>query len=163
MLDKSWLTFRGSLTEKMQEASGRPIKVRITAQGMAPVFEEERRCLGLSLREWAWIREVELSIDRQPWLLARTIVPRRSLVGELKRIKLLGERPLGPLLFNQLNAERCDIDFTEVEQVPWSQQQFQQKLWCRRSLFSVAQHPLLLKELFLPDHPLYGHTQKENP
>ncbi len=159
MLDKSWLTFRGSLTEKMEEASGRPIKVQVTAQGMGPVSEEERRCLGLLQREWAWIREVELSIDSVPWLLARTIVPRHSLVGELRRIKLLGEKPLGPLLFNRLRAERCDIDFTEVDQVPWMKRRFAQSLWCRRSLFYVQHRPLLLKELFLPDHPLYGQTK----
>lgn len=159
----NWLSFTGSLTEKMEQQSGHAMTVELLSQGMAPVYKEERQLLKLLPREWAWVRAVKLYLGGEPWVVARTVVPPYSFQGEVNRLKLLKNKPLGPLLFHRLNAKRCDIAFERVQQAHWStglqQQRFADPLWCRRSLFYVNHQPLLLRELFLPEHPVYDHEK----
>ncbi|MEE4246495.1 MAG: chorismate lyase [Kangiellaceae bacterium] len=152
----SWLTFTGSLTERMEAVSGERLNVEILAEGMQPVLHDERLCLESPARAWAWVREVRLSIAGVPWLMARTVIPNASMKGEVNRLRLLGNRPLGPVLFHRLKAERREIDFDYVAKARWSSVSWPSALWCRRSLFYINHAPLLLKELFLPDHPLYS-------
>ncbi|WP_144392935.1 chorismate--pyruvate lyase family protein [Pleionea sediminis] len=154
---QDWLTFRGSLTEKMEQVSGSPMSVKILNQGMLPIYSEERAFLNLSERQWGWVREVELSFDGVPWVLARTVIPQKSLVKNIRRITLLRDKPLGPLLFHRLNAQRCEIDFERVNSTSWTHHIAQNLLWCRRSTFLIQQKILLLRELFLPSHPVYGN------
>lgn len=157
MVSHEWLTFRGSLTEKMEQASGKPMTVKLLHQGVRPLFQEERSCLAIKPRQWGWIREVELSFDKKPWVLARTVIPLYAMTKQLRRVTLLGNRPLGPLLFSHLKAERCDIEFEKVVSTNWTGECIETPLWCRRSLFFIHQSPLLLRELFLPNHPVYGN------
>jgi chorismate--pyruvate lyase len=42
---------------------------------------DEARALGLRLGAWAWIREVQLLGDGQPWVFARTLIPADTLRG----------------------------------------------------------------------------------
>ncbi|NVJ61592.1 MAG: chorismate lyase [Gammaproteobacteria bacterium] len=156
-----WLSFTGSLTEKMEQWSGQQMQVKVLDQGVRPVFPDESLVLGIPWRQWAWVREVDLAFNGVSWVVARTVAPLSSLVGQAARLRLLKQQALGPILFNRLKAERRDIDFRLVDKIQWSHNNLDKPLWCRRSLFHISTRPLLLKEVFLPAHPLY-HQLRDN-
>ncbi|NVK89285.1 MAG: chorismate lyase [Gammaproteobacteria bacterium] len=154
-----WLTFAGSLTEKMEQFSQQKMQVALLRQGHQQLSSDELSTLQLKPRQWGWVREVELSFQAKPWVLARTVIPQSLMSSVAGRLRLLGDKPLGPVLFNGLKAQRRVIDFFQVKALHWSQQRWSQPLWCRRSLFYLDQRALLLKEVFLPAHPLYQQQQ----
>jgi chorismate--pyruvate lyase len=105
------------------------------------------------------VREVELICDGVPWVFARTLIPVRSLTGSTRRLTLLGDRPLGEVLFADPSMER---GVTEMAQLLPGHQLFgsatqhlsaAQVVWGRRTLFHLASKPLLVNEIFLPDIP----------
>ncbi len=161
MHPSQWLNYYGSLTEEMQQASSAPIRVKVLRQGTYPIFDDERATLDLPTQRWAWIREVQLLGNNRPWLLARTVIPMTTLKGRANRLKLLGSKPLGPVLFNRLGAERVSIAFEQVHEIAWQPNSSIDALWCRQSIFKIDQEPLLLKEIFLPENPVYQKNENK--
>ncbi len=107
----------------------------------------------------ALLREVELLCGGVPWVFARTLIPVRSLQGPARRLTLLGERPLGEVLFADLSMQR---GVTQVARLLPRHALFASatthlqpvaEIWGRRTLFHLAGKPLLVNELFLPDIP----------
>ncbi len=156
MQQKDWLTYAGSLTEKMEAEGGQPIRVDLRRQGMAPLFAREQVWLNQSSRKWGWVREVELSVNEQPWIVARTVVPYLTLKHKALRLKMLKQKPLGPVLFGSLSAYRGKMTLKQVDAVDWMELNTEHPLWFRESLFSIDGFPLLVSELFLPENPVYG-------
>jgi chorismate--pyruvate lyase len=157
-----WLTDPGSLTGRLLAACPGQFRVRVLAQGWGRVLNSERRALGLRRSGMALIREVELQCDDEPWVFARTVIPASSLKGPARRLMLLGERPLGAVLFADPTTERGR---TEVARLDARHALFQDacgersrppdNLWGRRTLFCFRGKPLLVNELFLPDIPAF--------
>ena len=82
--------------------------------------------------------------------MARTMIPRTSLEGRLRRLTQLGDRPLGAALFADPSTRRKRL---EVAWIPPAHPLFpdlQHPAWGRRSLFQVANKPILVYEVFLP-------------
>ncbi|MCO7224532.1 chorismate lyase [Pleionea sp. CnH1-48] len=151
-----WLTEPGSLTALMEHECGAPIQVKLCRQRMASVQRREREWLDLPAREWALIREVELMNPAgHRWVWARTVVPLSTLKGAAGRLRLLKEQPLGPTLFNRLNAVRVAMNLEVTQYNPVKQEEANQRLWQRRSLFNMPSGQLLVSEIFLPDNPVY--------
>ena len=71
---------------------------------------DEARALGLRLGAWAWIREVQLLGDGQPWVFARTLIPADTLRGRGRRLTRLGTRPLGEVLFTDPGVRRGPVN-----------------------------------------------------
>lgn len=129
-------------------------------QGWNRPSHDETLTLGLRLDAWAWIREVQLLGDGQPWVFARTLIPSRTLRGRGRRLTRLGIRPLGEVLFTDPNVRRDSVEmariafghclhqraFTDLAESP-------DAIWGRRSVFWIAGNPLLVCEIFLPDLP----------
>lgn len=135
--------------------------MRILGQGWSRPLNDEARVLGLRLGAWAWIREVQLLCDHQPWVFARTLIPAETLRGRGQRLTRLGTRPLGEVLFADPGVRRGPV---EIARIAASQRLHQwafadraespDAIWGRRSLFWIAKHPLLVCEIFLPDLPV---------
>ncbi len=83
----------------------------------------------------------------------------KTLTGSAKRLVRMNNRPLGSLLFGQLNAKRKQLrlDFVFADEVGLSDFNIPKNfpLWQRRSLFEIASGPLLISEIFLPNCPVY--------
>lgn len=105
----------------------------------------------------AWVREVQLLCDRQPWVYARTVVPVTTLTGAQRRLAHLGDRPLGAFLFADPSMSRGPVELAPVSS---GQAMFCEavaglasepgEIWARRSVFRVGNKPLLVTEIFLP-------------
>jgi len=147
---KGWLLDPGSLTCRLMAASGGDFRVQVLRQSFGKPKLSETRRLGLRLGEWAMIREVALICKGEPWVYARSIIPRTTIVGDTQRLKGLGSRPLGAALFKDPSMHRRVVDIAKVHARNLSYLPEGESSWGRRSLFTVKGQELLVAEIFLP-------------
>lgn len=145
-----------SLTARLRHSCGPGFNVRVLAEGWGRPSAEEERRLELRRGRMAWIRTVTLGCDDRPWVFARTVMPLSSLRGEQRRLKRLGSRPLGSVLFTRPDLRRGPLELREVAPDDpllraWRIDTGGRRLWARRSILTVAGRPLLVMEVFLPD------------
>lgn len=140
-----WLQVEGSFTQALRHECRHSFHVEIHHEGFTRPSLEEAHHLNIPARQNAWIREVRLCGDGNPWVLARTIIPLNCLEGEGRRLRHLGNRPLGAYLFSSPRWQRGPIETglctTEVTGQPEI---------ARRSLFSNGNRSLLVGEYLLP-------------
>ncbi|MFK5914169.1 MAG: chorismate lyase [Woeseiaceae bacterium] len=152
-----WLFDEGSLTRKIIQHCNSRFSVKVLSQQwQRPMLNEAHR-LGVHPEHHALIREVLLYCDNQPWVFARSVLPRITLTGRRRFLGKLGSRPLGEILFSDPNIER---EALEVAEIKINQRMYQcatahmnnkpNSLWARRSVFYLHKKPLLVNEVFLP-------------
>jgi chorismate lyase len=146
---KSWLLDRGSLTERLIQASNGQFRVEVLRQQWGVARHDETRMLGIKSRQAALIREVILHGNNQPWIYARSVLPAKSLERSLRHLKRLGNKPLGAILFSDPHMQRSDIEIAQLhaKQLPVI---VNHPVWGRRSVFFLHHQPLLVSEIFLP-------------
>lgn len=153
---KPWLLDSGSLTAKLVALSGGDFQVQVLRQVHERASLSEQQALGIARRQLCLIREVVLQGQGQPWVFARSVLPLSSLNGQLRHLRKQGSRPLGAFLFTQPQLQRSAIALSLINShhgyVP-KNLLGKQSAWGRRSIFSIAQQPLLVSEVFLPDFP----------
>lgn len=140
---RRWLTDSGSLTRLLQRASHGHFSVRVLSQRYGQPSPAEALALGLRARQRALIREVLLCGYGEPWVFARTLIPVTTLRGRQRTLKLIGDRPLGALLFRDPQMQREPLQITALRNATGTD------FWARRSVFHLAGKPLLVCEVFL--------------
>jgi chorismate--pyruvate lyase len=155
-----WLADPRSLTARLVAVCPGQFRVRVLSQGWGRPLDSERRMLELKRSGMALIREVELQCDEEPWVFARTVIPAASLKGEARRLTLLGDKPLGAVLFadpatrrGRMEVARFDRRHALFQGACGHRPAPPAELWGRRTLFHYRGKPLLVNELFLPDIP----------
>lgn len=153
-----WLSDTGSLTRRVQHACDGCFRVKVRRQSRLRPLPSEIARLAMRGHVVALVREVSLHCDERPWVFARTLIPLSSLRGSARRLTMLGNRPLGALLFADPSAERGMMEFARLlpghhlfELAADGLGQRPAELWGRRTLFRFAGKPLLVNEIFLPD------------
>ena len=153
---RHWLLDRGSLTRRLKQRCSDNFRVRLLGQGWAKPMHNEAVLLHQPHNQRAQVREVFLLCDGVPWVFARTIIPAHSLEGRERRLVLLGERPLGELLFADPTMERGPVQVARLQpgqrlhRLAMATSGGPGEVWGRRSLFYLDHHPLLVSEFFLP-------------
>jgi len=122
--------------------------VKVLQQRWGKATLSEAKALNVRLRERVLIREVVLYGEGVPWVYARSILPSSSLVGSMRRIRKLDDRPLGAWLFRQPSLKRGPIQFAQM-QLSGTELFQAQEAWGRRSVFYIEGRPLLVGEIFL--------------
>lgn len=142
---RHWLLEKGSLTRRLVAASDGDFAVDVLYQGWSHPTLSEARALGIHPRQRVLIREVRLKGRGQAWVYARSIIPGSTLSGPQRRLRQLGDRPLGEVLFRDPCMRRGPIETARlpIEGVSGG-------CWARRSVFFLADKPLLVSEIFLP-------------
>ena len=157
MIQYQWLSDQGSMTHRLTEATDFPLTVKVMSSSDQDIDNEERSFLKIVAAQ-SYVREVLMSIDNQPWLYGRTIIPDQTLQGDGSELKLLGDKPLGQLLFkNELNSRQL-IEVATITKNHYLYPHFAmdgelQNLWARRSMFLFNGSPLLVQEVFMPSCP----------
>ena len=152
----SWLFEDGSLTQRLRRGCVGPFRVVVLGQGWIKPFAEEARALGLRLGQRAVIREVSLQDGERPLVVARSVIPPRTLRGADRRLANLGNQPLGHILFADPRLRRQRLQLTRVAAADWLPNPGlgpmpDQTVWGRRSLYALGPgHCLLVAEFFLP-------------
>lgn len=168
---RSWLYEPGSLTRRLRLACGPAFRVRLLHQRWARPFLGESRVLHLPYDRNALIREVVLQRDHEPLVLARTVMPAKTLDGAQRSLSRLGNRSLGEVLFSYPGLERFSLQLTKTDPADWAEgillhgdgglcsplgsaggcpDSFPANVWGRRTLYAIAGRRLLVCEFFLP-------------
>lgn len=152
-----WLDEPGSLTRRIRRSCSGCFHVEILREQWSAPFVDEARRLDLRPERWAWLREVLLCCGDGAWVYARSVIPRQSLQGPLRRLRQLGRQPLGSVLFGRHPVRRGKIEVTRLTAGTGLYRQVARSTaimpgcWARRSVFFIAGHPLLVTEVFLPE------------
>jgi chorismate--pyruvate lyase len=153
---QSWTYEPGSLTQRLRDYYGDAIGVKILLQQWNTPFLTERRLLDLPENKYSLIREVLLHADGKPLILARTIIPAKTVKVAKSNLSHLGSRPLGEVIFSCPKLERIEMDVTLITPSTWTQPAVNaagigQPIWGRRTVYSIAQRQMLVNEFFLPE------------
>ncbi|MFT5452973.1 MAG: chorismate--pyruvate lyase [Enterobacterales bacterium] len=157
MVKFQWLSDQGSMTNRLIAVADYPLTVKVMSSSEQEIDKEEGAILKIATSQ-SYVREVVMSIDNKPWLYGRTIIPDQTLQGDGCELKLLGDKPLGQLLFkNELNS-RQSIEVATITKNHHLYPHFAvdaglEKLWARRSMFLFNGSPLLVQEVFMPNCP----------
>ncbi len=153
---RSWLFDEKSLTKRLQQHCKGQFSVQVLDEKVSLPQSHESKKLGMSQRRWARIRQVILLCDGKPWVAARTIIPLSTLQGPLRRLRYLGNRPLGAFLFTHPDLQRGAIEVTQLalstpplSLLSGKDLNATELPWARRSLFRLGEHPVLVSEIFL--------------
>lgn len=157
---KQWLTRQGALTVGLR-ALGQ-LDLVVINEGVRKPTVDEAQCIHLPPNQPAWVREVMMSIDGVPCVVARSLSDRLSSTGVWRGIRQLGTRPLADMLYDDPRVRRSHFGFSNVRQTQglaqalshWGNtalcQQYRPLLLARRSLFICQVKLLLVSECFLP-------------
>lgn len=152
---KSWLFDSGSLTERLMSHCDGDFSVKILSVKRAVPAADEISVLGLKPRSLALIRQVLLCCNDVPVVYARTIIPVSSLRGELRGLAMLGNKPLGAVLFSDKTMKRKPMQVTSLlpkdRHYKWTLYNGPERIWGRRSVFVLKNRELLVSEFFLPN------------
>jgi len=156
----AWLLDPASLTRRLQGLCAGEFRVRVLSQVRGRPRLDEARVLGMRRGGLAIIRQVQLLCNEHPRVYARTVIPISSLQGRLRRLASLGVRPLGAMLFADRGMRRGIVELARIRpgemlyaDAVRDSLQANGEIWGRRSIFRLAQKPLLVSEIFLPGFP----------
>jgi len=152
---RSWLYEPASLTQRLRNTCGPALQVRLLQQCWTKPFQGEARNLRIRNGRHTLIREVLLQCDQQPLILARTIIPQRTLCGAHRRLSSLGARPLGEVIFSYPGLQRLKLELAHVTNSDWNAESLagltpDSGVWGRRTIYSLSGRALLVCEFFLP-------------
>lgn len=152
----SWIYEAGSITQRLRDYYGPGVRVLVLKNEWQRAFITESRLLKSPPSKYTLTREVLLHIDDTPLVLARTILPKRTIQSAQHNLSHLGSRPLGEVIFSYPKLERLAMEITQIPSFAW-QQPIQQlthinkALWGRRTIYAIHHYPLLVSEFFLPE------------
>ena len=154
---RNWLSDPGSLTRRLQGLCGNAFRVRVLDQQWVRPRADEARLLNIAPGRVALLRQVQLLCGSDVLVYARSIIPLDSLQGRHRRLKCLGDRPLGAYLFANPSLERKALQLATISPedplyaiATSSADNGQEPIWGRRSLFTLDGRSLLVSEYFLP-------------
>ena len=117
----------------------------------------EAQALNIRSGFHAIVRQVYLFCDETPWVFARTVIPPQTLTGKRRRLAHLRSRSLGATLFADPSMRRGEVEIACLTQADklfadaiHGLKSPPDTVWGRRSIFWLAEKPLLVCEFFLP-------------
>ncbi len=151
----SWVYEAGSLTARLRCFYKDAFAVNLLFHQWQPAFIDETRQLHQSSRQYYLVREVQLHADGLPLILARTILPEKTIKIARRNLSHLGTRPLGEVIFSYPGLERLQLEVSTVQPGQWGRKLAANilpsgEVWGRRTVYAIQQQPLLVSEFFLP-------------
>ena len=152
---QSWVYEKNSLTRRLRYYYGNTVTVEILFHRWKPAFRSECKLLGLPHQQYNLIREVLLHADGKPLILARTILPEKTIKIAKRNLSHLGNRPLGEVIFSYPKLERIALNITSVKKNLWTKKlankiPIKKDIWGRRTVYAIHKQQLLVSEFFMP-------------
>lgn len=162
---QSLLTEKGSLTQHIKRLMGCEPKLTCLMQKKAFADDLEKQELLIKSREYTHVREILMGDGHVNWMFARSVIPVATLRKSSKRLAHLNNTPLGTLLFHGNFAKRQSMQVNLIDAKSHILRKFKISdnfpLWQRVSIFQIATGPLLVREIFLPECPIYDSYRHE--
>lgn len=145
-----WLHSQSSLTQKIRRLF-QDQEVHVELLSLKPVLLSAHQChlMDLPLRQYALEREILLYADDAPLIYAKTHMPITSLLGEHRRLRMLGNRVLGDYVFTHQSSVRESLWVFNPINIVARGEEYPQTPY-RSSLFLLSEKPILVTEYFLP-------------
>ncbi len=157
-LFRAWILHAGSFMQRLVQQGVNDAHIQVLRERWQRPESAERKLLNIEPGAQALIREVLILSEGKQWMFARTVFPRRTLIGEGQQLAHLKNRSLGSVLFKDPTLKRSEFEIAYLQpgerwhaKVAQAAKCTLPDLWARRSLFSLQSKPLLLTEVFLPD------------
>ncbi|KAF3983964.1 MAG: chorismate lyase [Methylococcales symbiont of Hymedesmia sp. n. MRB-2018] len=152
---QSWVYETHSLTKRLRKTYGQSVSVEILFHRKKVAFLSECRLLKLPHHQYNLIREVLLHANGKPLILARTILPEKTVKIAKRNLSHLGTRPLGEVIFSYPKLQRLDLNISCIKPYQWTDGlnhtiDIKQAIWGRRTVYAIHQQPLLVSEFFMP-------------
>ncbi|WP_440875271.1 chorismate--pyruvate lyase family protein [Thalassotalea sp. PLHSN55] len=161
-----WLLDPNSLTARLKTHC-QQFKVQVLGQSIEPCSAEEANN-DIDAGEQVLVREVLLYCDDIPQVFARSLMPLSSLTGEQQQLAHLGTQSLGQVLFNHPDLTRKCIEISSFDSSSsvadlsrYLDLNVEKPLWGRRSVFVLAQKPVMVAEIFLPNAFAYSTSSEQ--
>lgn len=155
---RGWMMHSHSFVERLKAQGVKQPEIEVLQQKWRLPTEDESNCLGLDSQSRILAREVLIVSAEKKWMYARTIFPEATLTGEQCQLANLKNQSLGSVLFKDPSLKRSEFTVAcltpamcEYAAILSYAEMHAEKLWARRSLFTVNNKSLLLTEVFLPD------------
>ncbi|MFC3607555.1 chorismate--pyruvate lyase family protein [Stutzerimonas tarimensis] len=145
-----WLFDEGSLTRRLTAHASGAFSIQTLSEGWQPLRAEECERLDVPAASEGWVREVLLCGHEMPWVYARSVASRESLMADGLDLQSLGQRSLGELLFSDRAFSRGPLRACRYPEAWLPETVRQPGLWGRRSCFSRGPLHVLVTEVFLP-------------
>lgn len=153
-----WLSFRNSMTMRLRAHCDNTLTVQVIAHDWQRATPEDTDYLGIEREEPIIAREVLLCCYDQPWMYARTALPKRLVESFDTELVDLGTRPIGEILFadpgmtrSEFEVARLTVGEAAYEQAITHTGLSEDTLWARRSIFHLPNKgDLAITEVFLP-------------
>lgn len=151
---------RGSLTDCVKRNCRHGFNLKVHSQDFGRPTHSEQQLLKLPRAAPVIVREIALNCSHIPWIFARTLIPPASMHGKGHGLASLGNKSLGTVLFAHRKVQRHRVEITYLKPHHHLFQRAIQAtnciapstgLWARRTLFLLADKPLLVNEIFLPN------------
>lgn len=150
-----WLRRPGSLTAHLRELG--EVKVEVLYEHSV-VVGPKASALGRQRTTVMWTRDVTLTVDDRPAIVARTLVRTADSIGSWKAVRGLHDRPLATILYADPAVHRSPFEFCMLgighrlyrlaRRV--DPQGDARPVWARRSVFERKGTQLAVAECFLP-------------
>jgi chorismate--pyruvate lyase len=155
-IQKEWVTCGGSLTARLCGLGA--VSLRVMREATTHPWADEHAVLNVGRRTPVWCREVVISVNRTPFVVARSIAPLSASLGAWRAMRKLMTRPLADLLYSDAHVRRssiasCRLGFVHPLHrlaVPEIEVASPSALVARRSVFERHAAPLLVSECLLP-------------
>lgn len=153
---QSWTYETGSLTQRLRNRYGNKVAVKVLVHHWRVPFLSERQLLKQAPKQLCLVREVLLYVDNTPLILARTIMPAKTVKMAHGSLLKLGNRPIGEVIFSypQLKSQLTDLSIIPMNL--WTSNTSElvginQPLYGRRTVHNLAGQKLIVSEFFLPE------------
>lgn len=152
---QSWVYETGSLTQRLRRSYGNTVKVTLLRQRWQLALLSEQRPLRLPGHRYALVREVLLSAQGTPLILARTVIPQATIQFAHNNLAHLGTRPLGEVIFAYPGLARRQLEVAKIRPEQWRKPvqtlaAIESPVWGRRTVYALKNQQLLVSEFFLP-------------
>lgn len=155
-LQRHWLARPGALTTGLRALGA--FELRVLAEYAAAAPAEEARGMGIAPATPVWIREIVMSVDGLPSVVARSLTPLRDSHGVWQGMRRLRTRPLADMLYHDRSVSRSAFETARLHAaLPLHGVAKRlcgdaggRRLLARRSVFRRQGRPLLVEECFLP-------------
>jgi chorismate--pyruvate lyase len=152
----SWIYEPESITRRLRCLYNNQVNVELLLHQHGFAFISENQLLGQSNYHYSLIREVILKSNRKPLILARPIIPIKTLHGAQKILSRLGNKPLGEVIFSYPKLQRLEMQVCKIEPSHWlpdikNRIDLNQSIWARRTIYAIKNRQLLVSEYFLPE------------
>ena len=153
---RRWIVICSSMTKYIEELVKQRVVVKVLREERGRIHFDEQRLLD-SVQSTGHVREITLNAGGRTLLVARTVFIARRLRSN-RKLRGLGSRPLGELLFSKGVAKWRQREFGRVTPrhpvsalIESAATRQSENSWARRTVFIFNACPILVTEVFLPD------------